>query len=374
MRTIQICTRRRSVCDILVGCPLSQTGRLVRRRAAARRALVVSDTTVFPLYGRAVVRSLADAGVEVFAAKIRPGERSKTLAAAEEICGICSRRGLERTDIIVAVGGGVVSDLAGFVASIYLRGIAFAAVPTTLLAQVDAAIGGKTAVDLPWAKNVIGSFHQPRLVVVDPAALSTLPARQMRQGLAEVVKYGMIGDARLCARLERTDVLRHRSWLSGVVAACVRMKADIVARDEMELSGEREVLNFGHTLGHAIEIACLPRYTHGEAVALGMAGETWLAVRRGRCAPDVLERLVGLLRRLKLPWDISEIDLNAAAAHLKYDKKVRKGRLRFVLPEAVGRVRVGEEMDRNEAVRILREWPYERERRTCRAPKGDRPS
>jgi 3-dehydroquinate synthase len=248
---------------------------------------------------------LTEAGFDTIQVSVPEGELAKRLGVASALWDRLLDAGCDRTSTVVALGGGAVGDVAGFVAATYMRGMNFVQVPTTLLAQVDASSGGKTAIDHPRGKNLIGAFHQPRLVVADVATLGTLPARELLAGLAEVVKYGVIGDAELFGRLEAQVpalLARDLDALAPIVAASARQKAAVVAADEHEVGGERAVLNFGHTVGHALEaVSDYRRFLHGEAVAVGMVAAARVSHALGICDADVGTRIEGLLRELGLP-------------------------------------------------------------------------
>ncbi|HUX01494.1 MAG TPA: 3-dehydroquinate synthase [Phycisphaerae bacterium] len=320
---------------------LRQVGREAKAAARTTRTVLVSDTNVAGHYLAPALESLRAAGLEAASAVVPPGESSKTLARAGELHDACLQAGLDRGSVLVALGGGVVTDLAGFVAATYMRGIPWVAVSTTLLGQVDAAVGGKTAVDHPECKNLIGAFHQPSSVLCDVATLATLPEEELRTGLAEVVKHAMIRDAELFARLEReADALlaRDPAVLEPVVARNVHIKVEVVSADERE-SDLRRILNYGHTIGHALE--SLLNLAHGRAVALGMMAEAWIAERRGLVGRGVVERQKALLERFGLPTALeAPADPERCLAIMRHDKKAEAGRLCFVLPEAIGRVRV----------------------------------
>jgi len=246
--------------------------------------------------------------------------------------------------VLVALGGGVVGDLTAFAASTILRGVRFVMIPTTLLAQVDSSVGGKTGMDRPQGKNLVGTFWQPSIVVVDPATLATLPDRELRAGLAEVVKTGAILDAGLFARLERDAdrlLARELGVLTEVVARCVRIKADVVEADEREEKGLRRILNFGHTVAHAIEqVTGYDRFLHGEAVAIGMGVAVRLSERRGLCAADDARRIERLLARLGLEHEVpAGLDHHALTRAIALDKKAEKGRVAYIVCEAIGRCR-----------------------------------
>jgi 3-dehydroquinate synthase len=318
-----------------VGARLAETG--LRGRCG-----VITSDRVAALYRRPLEDALRAGGFEPTVIEIPDGEEHKNLAWLAVIYDRLLEAGLERRSAIVGLGGGVVTDLAGFAAGTLLRGVPCALVPTTLLGQVDAAIGGKTAVNHARGKNLVGVFHQPRLVVADVELLGTLPRRELVAGVAEVVKYGAIRDAALFARLEEhfDDVLKLRAeTVVAIVAACARHKAAVVAEDEREERGGRAVLNFGHTLGHAIEVLTEYReFLHGEAVAIGMVAAARVSHALGRCRVEVVERLARLLKRAGLPTDIpAGLTPAALALAMQTDKKSAGGRIRFVCLEEIGR-------------------------------------
>lgn len=334
-------------------------GRLARDAHLGRRALVVTNPAVGGRYAAALVDGLAAAGFAVHRVDIPDGEAYKTLATVEQICRAAVAAGLERRDFFVALGGGVVGDAAGFAAAAYLRGVDFVQVPTTLLAQVDASVGGKTGVNLPEGKNLVGAFHQPRLVAADVGTLRTLPQRELAAGLAEVIKYGAIADPHLFDFLEdRLEGLlaRRLPLLVRIVTRSCQIKARVVAADERETQGVREILNFGHTVGHAIEaLSGYGRYLHGEAVAIGMVTAALLSRRQGKMAGGDVERLVALLRRAGLPTAPPDVDPAELLAVMHRDKKVRDGRLRFVLLEGLGQAFVTSEVPGEWITDVLKE-------------------
>lgn len=340
-------------------------GRALRQLGVARRALLVSDEQVARLYGRQVHASLRTAGFQTSMTTFPPGEPSKRLGTVQRLYTACAVARLERRSPLVALGGGVVGDVTGFVAATYLRGVPLVHVPTTLLAQVDAAIGGKTGVDLPEGKNLVGVFYQPRLVWVAVRTLQTLPVRTYREGLAEVLKYGVIGDRDFFQFLERhlpRLLARESSLLAAVITRCCTMKAHVVSRDERETGGLRERLNFGHTVGHAIEALQGYRgYTHGEAVTVGMCVAARLGERLNLCSSAFRGRLERLIERAGLPRTFAGKRPIAAQTrrrlfgHLLRDKKARDGILRFVLPLRMGKVRVIEGVPRSTLNAVLRE-------------------
>jgi 3-dehydroquinate synthase len=299
---------------------------------------LVSSPKVWRALGGSGLRSLAarrDASVHLF----DDAETAKNLESVELLTRKLVRTGADRGALVVAVGGGVVGDVAGFVAASYLRGVALVQVPTTVVAQVDSALGGKTGVNLPEGKNLVGAFYPPRLVLVDPEVLRTLPEREFRGGLAEVIKYGVIADAKLFTFLEKNfDAIlaRDRAPLRHIMERSIQIKANVVGKDERE-SGLREILNFGHTFGHALEsVTRYKRYQHGEAVAWGMMCAAMLGHERGMTAPEDVARIVSLIRRMgTLPaWPAaSAMELLKA---MRSDKKARGGKLRFVLAKHIG--------------------------------------
>jgi 3-dehydroquinate synthase len=321
-------------------------------------ALVVSDAHTRG-HADAVAGGLEAAGLRAARVTLPAGEGQKSLAAAAQLYDRLIDLPADRRTLVVAVGGGVIGDLSGFVAATFARGLPLLMVPTTLLAMVDSSVGGKTAVNHPRAKNAIGAFHQPVGVWIDTATLETLPEREYRSGLAEVVKYGVILDPELFAYLEEhadailaraPEVVRH------IVARCCRLKADVVEQDERELTGLRAVLNYGHTFAHAFETAAgYGTWLHGEAVAAGMVCASRLAERRGLIPPALTERQRSLLGRFGLPvapepWPTAEL-----VAAMRNDKKALAGRLRFLLPRRMGEVALYEDVPEDDVVRVLEE-------------------
>lgn len=307
-----------------------------------RHALVVTDANVAPLYLDAVRTALADRQLAVVT--LPPGEQEKTLARFGEVLQALAALGASRDATVLALGGGVVGDLAGFAAACWMRGVRFVQLPTTLLAMVDSAVGGKTAVDLPQGKNLVGAFHQPAAVLADTATLDSLPPRELRAGLAEVVKYGALGDAAFFGWLEDHAgalLARDPDVLAEAIARSCAHKAAIVARDETE-QGERMLLNLGHTFGHAIETAQgYGGLLHGEAVAVGMVLAARLSAALGRAPAADAERLAALLTRLELPTALPPgLDPEALLANMRLDKKNLSGELRLVLWRALGQADV----------------------------------
>ncbi len=322
---------------------LATVGERLRALGVGSRTALFSDDAIMRLYGKTVDESLRAAGFVVTRVELPEGERAKTLAVAERCWDALLAAGLDRSSTVLALGGGAVGDLAGFVAATYMRGMNFVQLPTTVLAQVDASIGGKTAIDHPIAKNLIGAFHQPRLVIVDPLTARTLPEREFRSGVAEIVKHGVVLDADYFAELERDHaslLAREVPVLERIIAGSCRLKADVVERDERE-AALRNVLNYGHTVGHAIEAAsAYATYTHGEAVSLGMVAEARLARRLGIAGADTVARQERLLAALGLPIRMPALDWDSVLAAMTRDKKARDGRLPFVLAPTIGTFRL----------------------------------
>jgi 3-dehydroquinate synthase len=329
--------------DIEIGTDtLAQAGGFIAARTRVTHAAVITDANVEEPHAVDVVASLAQAGAAVDLLVTEPGEPSKSLEIACDIWNKLLDLGADRKTVVVAVGGGVIGDLAGFIAATYARGIALVQVPTTLLAQVDSSVGGKVGVNLPGAKNMVGAFWQPLGVLIDTGVLATLPPREYRSGLAEVVKYGVILDADLFEYLEANTaalVARDDAVLRLVIARCCQLKAEIVAHDEREETGLRAVLNYGHTFAHALEaLTGYGHLLHGEAVAIGMLCASRLAQRLGRIDAALTRRQEELLTALELPTELPVVDPEEMLAAMSHDKKVEHGRLRFVLPTRLGDV------------------------------------
>jgi len=330
---------------IVIGAPMTEAGTLMRGLAFTRRALVVTNPTVRKLYGAELARGLKREGFAVSVSVLPDGEKYKTLDSISQIYRDALRARLDRRSPVIALGGGVIGDMAGFAAATYLRGVPFVQVPTTLLAMVDSSVGGKTGVDLAAGKNLVGAFYQPRLVLMDIKTLAALPERQLHNGMAEIIKYGVIKDRDFFAYLEKR--LSGKTRLAGreyeeIIVRCCRIKAAVVRDDEREEKGVREILNFGHTFGHAIEtITGFRKYNHGEAVAIGMNMAGQLARELGMFRET--ERLESLLRMAGLPVKFAGRRLvRRLIVAMLADKKAREGKLRFVLPVAIGEVVVRE--------------------------------
>ena len=333
----------RSYRIVVASGALQSVGERLRELRLGSRAALVSDGAIMRLYGKTVVASLESAGFTVTTIDVPEGEAAKTLAVAEHCWDRLLTAGLDRTSTVLALGGGAVGDVAGFAAATYMRGINFIQLPTTVLAQVDASIGGKTAIDHPLGKNMIGAFHQPRLVVVDPAVARTLPEREFRSGLAEIVKHGIVLDADYFAELERDLAplaARDLGVLERIIGGSCRLKASVVERDEREAE-LRHVLNYGHTIGHALEAATgYTRYAHGEAVSLGIVAEARLARRLGIADDETTTRQERMLETLGLPVRAPSIDVEPIVSAMGRDKKAKDGRVPFVLAPRIGAFRI----------------------------------
>ena len=355
-RIVHVSLDERSYDLTIADGALAQVGEITRAALGSntRRLAIISNPKVLGLYGKTVERSLRQAGFTTLTHLIGDGERAKSLRTAERAWSFLMAHRFERSDAIVALGGGVVGDLAGFVAATYQRGISFVQIPTTLLAQIDSSVGGKTAVNHPLGKNMIGAFHQPRAVVIDPSALRTLAPRELRAGLYEVIKTGIIRDRALFEMTQ--DSLRQISAcepeiLSRIIARCCEIKAEIVTADERE-AGLRRILNFGHTIGHALEsVTHYRRLKHGEAVGYGMKSAAAIAEKAGIISPaqsQVIRSGVEAPGPLPSISDLKPLDILSAMAH---DKKVAHGKIPLILPVAVGKVIVRDDIP----LKIIRE-------------------
>ncbi|MBI4843500.1 MAG: 3-dehydroquinate synthase [Nitrospirae bacterium] len=340
--------------EIIIGSGLLSKAGMRLREFRPSKVFIVSNETIFPIFGKTILESLNKEGIspEIF---IMPdGEEHKKLEWAERIYGRLLESGFDRGSMIIALGGGVVGDLAGFVAATYMRGIKYIQVPTTLLSQVDSSVGGKTGVNHPLGKNMIGAFHQPSLVIMDTDTLTSLPVREFRAGMAEVIKYGIMYDSELFNYIDekREDIFSLGASLIPVIKRSCEIKADVVSQDERE-SGLRAILNFGHTVGHAIETATgYTRYLHGEAVAIGMRYASDLAVKLGIFDEDSAVKVKELIRSCGLPADIpSDIGISDVINAMSVDKKAIAGNIRFVLPEKIGSVRIVDGIER----RVIKE-------------------
>jgi 3-dehydroquinate synthase len=346
-----------SECRVLVGRGLLPlTGELVRESGLRGACAIITDDNVARHHNATVQRSLEAAGYRVHVFTVPAGEESKAMSVAENLCDRMIAAGLDRSSFVVALGGGVVGDLAGFVAAIYQRGIPFVQIPTTIVAQVDSSIGGKTGVNARAGKNLIGAFHQPRLVLADTDTLSTLPEREYHEGFAEVIKHAVIRDA---AMLDELDPNAPRETLGPLIARNIAIKAAIVADDEREHTGTRALLNFGHTVAHAIENAAgYGRFLHGEAVSIGMAAALKLSQDKAGLPTTEAQRVREKLSAFGLPLALtSDLDTDTLLAAAGRDKKFAEGKIRYVLSPKLGEAFVAEdvtEQDLRSALQALR--------------------
>jgi 3-dehydroquinate synthase len=348
--------------DIAIGRgQLSSLGQKIAGLRPGAKAAIVTDETVARHHLAATEAALADARVEATSVTVPAGESSKSFPRLEIVCEALVAARIERADLVVALGGGVVGDLAGFAAAVVRRGLDYVQVPTTLLAQVDSSVGGKTAIDSRHGKNLIGAFHQPVLVIADTALLDTLPAREFRAGYAEVAKYGLLGDAAFFAWLEANwqDMFAGGPAREHAIAVSCRMKAAIVGRDERE-TGERALLNLGHTFGHAFEAAAgfSGRLLHGEAISLGMALAFEFSARRSLLPRTEAERVTRHLAAVGLPTRVSEVpggvpDADRLMDLIAQDKKVKRGKLTFILVRGIGESFIAPAVDASEVRAFL---------------------
>ena len=349
MNKIRVKLKERSY-DILIGPSLiKKAGSLIRRLDIGKDAVVITNKKLLSLYKKPLENSLTASGFTVRFEAVPDSERAKAASIATNVIDRISKYDKLKSIFIIAFGGGVIGDLAGFVAAVYKRGIPYVQFPTTLLAQVDSAIGGKVAVDLPIAKNLIGAFYQPRLVISDTSLIKSLSPRQISSGLGEVIKYGVIKDRELFEFLESDykKVLKaDPSSLEYIVSRASRIKAAVVSKDEFDSKGIRAVLNFGHTIGHAVEAASgySARYNHGEAIAIGMVIASDISCRMGMMKASELARIENLVKRLGLPADIKGLKFSSIYESHLHDKKFLHGRNRLILPVGIGRVKVVEDV------------------------------
>jgi 3-dehydroquinate synthase len=340
--------------DIAIGGGLlGETGKRVARIRPKAKAMIVTDETVATLYLEPCRRALAAAGIESAPIVMRPGESSKNFSTYERVVDAMLQSKIERGDLVIALGGGVVGDVAGFAAATALRGVDLVQIPTTLLAQVDSSVGGKTGIDTKHGKNLVGAFHQPLLVIADTDLLDSLSPREFRSGYAEVAKYGLINDEPFFVWLEKNwkNVFAGGPDRVHAVARSCRAKAAIVGRDERE-AGERALLNLGHTFGHAFEAAAgySERLLHGEAVALGIVLAFRLSNRLGLCRPEEVERVAAHFSAVGLPTKLSAVEgelpgTDALLALMAKDKKVREGALVFILVRGIGKAEIAQGVD-----------------------------
>lgn len=335
---------------------LNQIGQDLSNLNIAKRYAVISDEHVAGLYGGQLMESLTGAGVAAELITFPRGEESKNLQTISMLASTLAQRGFDRKDGLIALGGGVTGDITGFLASIYMRGIPFIQVPTTLLAQVDSSVGGKTGVDIPEGKNLVGTFYQPKAVYIDIDVLQTLPEEELLGGLAEVIKYGIINDSDFFYFLKnnRQQILElDQDVITDTIARCCEIKAWVVEQDERE-GGLRRILNYGHTIGHAIEAASGYTLIHGLAIAMGMCIAAKLAVRTGCLQQNDAEQIIELIRDYGMPTSIPpKMDRQQIKGYFKTDKKTVGGRVFFVLPTKIGEVLVTDDVDEADIDAVL---------------------
>ncbi len=329
---------------------LAQLGSQMKQLAIGDKVLVISNPEIFNHYGETCLKSLELAGFETCTHLIPAGEEYKTPQSIQQVYDTALANHLERSSTFVALGGGVIGDMTGFAAATWLRGVNFVQVPTSLLAIVDASVGGKTGVNHPQGKNLIGAFYQPKLVAIDPTLLQTLPPREFRAGMAEVIKYGIIWDEDLFTKLENCDRLDSLEYLSDelleiIITRSCQAKAEVVSQDEKE-AGLRAILNYGHTIGHAVEsLTNYQQFVHGEAVAIGMVAAGKIAVEMGLWTEEKAKRQDALIAKTGLPTDIpSELAMEDILSTIKSDKKVKAGKVRFILPITIGEVIISDQV------------------------------
>ena len=358
MKKIDINLSERSYRIVIVPGLLNDVSNKLSKIVSKKNVLIITDDNVNKLYGKKVLEEVNSIADKASIASITPGEASKTLSTVETLYHKAVASGLDRSSAIIALGGGVVGDIAGFVAASYMRGIDLIQIPTSLLAMVDSSAGGKTGVDLPEGKNLVGAFWQPKKVLIDPEVLKTLPKREIGCGLAEVVKYAMIFDEKFFSFLESNVKQLNEldaTVYSSIIAKCCELKADIVEKDERETSGLRIVLNYGHTFAHAIEtITGYKKINHGEAVAIGMCMAASLAVDDARLDDAAELRQENLLRKLHLPCSIEGIKPSQIYDAMTKDKKTISGKLRFILPDTIGEATVVENIEKQLILNAIR--------------------
>ncbi len=347
MKRVRVSLKERSYWILIGPGLLRKSGRLLKTLSIGKDAVVITNRYLFSLYGKTLGVILRKDGFTVKFVIVPDSEKSKSAGVATTVLNRIASYDKSKEIFLIALGGGVVGDLTGFIASIYRRGIPYVHIPTTLLAQVDSSIGGKTAIDLPLAKNMAGAFYQPKMVISDVAILRSLPKRRLRSAMAEIIKYGVIKDKKLFEYLETnyTGILNGDIRpLERVIARSSEIKAGIVAKDEFDKKDLRAILNYGHTAGHAIEAAAgySGRYDHGESVAVGMAIAADISLKLKLISPTDADRIISLIKKCGLPLGTKRISLSKIYSSLLHDKKFIRGQNRFVLPEGIGRVRIVE--------------------------------
>ena len=363
MKTIRAHSLKQNYSIIAGSGLLLKSGSLLKKVfSQGCRVMIVTQESVPESHRKKIEQSLQKAGFWIFHQFLPQGEKAKSEKEFFRLITALLKNGFERGDAILAVGGGVTGDVSGFAAACYLRGIRYVQIPTTLLAQVDSSIGGKTAVNTPEGKNLVGAFYSPAMVISDVDVLTTLPDRELRAALAEIIKYGVISDPQLFQFLENNvDSIRSKklTTLIRVVSDSARIKADVVSRDEFETKGERMILNYGHTFGHGIEGALrYQKLVHGEAVALGMLMAAELAVRLGICSGSFQQKQLQLIRSFDLPVSLAGLGIKSEAIFqvMSHDKKKKSGKLRFVLPVKAGRVKIVSDVDDSLVLSVIQSF------------------
>ncbi len=347
MKIVEVGLGERSYPIIVKTGLLDEIGTELQERKLAKRYIVIADDKVATIYFERLCNSLAGKGIKFELLTFPSGEESKNLATIADLSSSLAQYGVDRKDCLIALGGGVTGDITGFAAAIYMRGISFVQIPTTLLAQVDSSVGGKTGVDLPEGKNLVGSFYQPKAVFIDNSVLATLPSGELLNGLAEVIKYGVIYDRNffeLLANKQQQILHLDERSIEEVIVRCCSIKAAVVAADEKE-SNLRRILNYGHTLGHAVEAASNFSIPHGMAVAMGMVAANKIAVAKSLLSLHEAERIKNIIAGFGLPVAIpSELDRSLMKSYLKTDKKALAGKPFFVLPTCIGQVTITDDV------------------------------
>ena len=343
--------------EILIGSGIrTRVGEFLKTILQPSRIIIITHPFMKKLYGKDVVESFIAQGWKTDTIEVPEGESSKNLIQAERLYDRLLEFNCDRKSVLVALGGGVIGDLVGFIAATYQRGVSFVQIPTTLLSQVDSSVGGKTAVNHPKGKNMIGAFYQPRLVVADLETLETLPDKEFRAGLAEVVKYGIISDAGLFKFLETksAEILNlNHDVLAHIVKTSCKIKAEVVEKDERE-SHYRMILNFGHTIGHAIEaLTGYSRFIHGEAVAIGIVRAAELSLSMGKCSEDVPKRIRELLNNLGLPVRMPDLESSAVIKSLYHDKKTMDRKIKFILVKGIGSIEIADQIPEEEILKVI---------------------
>ena len=356
MKRLRIDLGERSY-EILVGRNLiAEIGRHLSSILQPSRVVVVTNPSINRFYGARLASGLSDSGSPTEILEVPEGESSKSIPQAEKLYDRLLELNCDRKSLMIALGGGVIGDLTGFVAATYQRGIPFIQIPTTLLAQVDSSVGGKTAVNHPRGKNMIGAFYQPRLVLADLETLRTLPENEFRAGLAEVIKYGVIEDSELFSYLEQNTekiLAQAAECLEHIVETSCAIKARVVEKDETE-SDYRRVLNFGHTIGHAIEaLTGYKKYIHGEAVAIGMVQAAKLSANTGRCPPDIPQRIAALVEKFGLPSKMPDLNPHDIIKTIYLDKKTMHKQIKFVMVKDIGSIEIVEDLDESHINTVL---------------------